>query len=1549
MWKKIRTISLILLLFVSLSYIINIRLFFLESRVKSALNIIQNQQISFDRIDYKFVNRLIIKNLKVSDVLECPQVIVYINPVELLKTPKNPENFIEHIHFEKPVLFTGQKMFNFRQDDKVKGDMSGKFPSIDITWSGGNVRNKYFDLENSEGSFRIDDKIIFILSGLIGQQKLAIKLEMENNKAAVRGNIDVDISGNDTQINMSASCHYTNKNQFKMNVFVPKIKWKTFDIYNSTGSFIFDKEAIKAEVSSLGFKIDVFGANLNDLKYKAAIDFSKLNKLMSGSISLDGNVDEAGLTGRINVLDLVYRRFLLGSTQFECKYDKNRKLTCKGSSIKTKYIVDLSLDDLNELFIVLKDRKNITGKITGKLTPLNLNIDVTNLSLSEFPVLFLEYSEPLKGYISIKGNLTESNSFINLNAAGLKTNSNDEASFKAELIEKNKQWQLKSESLGKDWYFQGNWKNEKDWDVDMTFNEFKVENILPLLDVKFPLKCRVSGLLAFSSKNTGKLNVKLKDIFWGEDNLGDGIIDFDMSKDMVSLQKLSFYNNKGTLTGNGGIDLSSQEDNCRINLSCHNYYLKQNMINGNLTVIGDYYNAHNWKFNGKLESEGIQVNKWPNKPFLANIVLTKDKLEVINYNWHTLSTGKLDLSFRSKALHGDLIFTNIPIGNIVKDAGGKLNGKALVVGSLTSPIVAFNYSANNTKYRSFLFNHSGIISYANRTISLQNIKMLSGKSFAELNGRIWPNPDVKVNLRSLPLSLLNKVIKLPFHVSGTTSGDFKLSGSYDNPNLNLNASCNNLSVYRKNIDEVKFKLDLTDKKLKISKLTIKYSDSEISLLKGSFLDFNNNEYFVKTEYKNLRLGLFEIFGGITYSGKWNFDKHNKIVINSVLATKKLWVNQHNLENISVGVLYKDNNLILKTKNEQSLKINGVLDLSNYPKIYMKHCKISKKIQGEVAIDGEIGKNRLKFDLFAKNIPALVVSELADLPVYVDGSLGVNIKADGTPERPRLQGEINLSNGNIADMPFDNFYLQVITKEDNILSISKLKLVEKDKYSIMGSGFVPFYFTNTSKKRMQNTPLNLVFSIEKGNLSLLSNMSKDIKSAKGEINSQITLSGTLNKIIGNGYLKITKGEIYARRYFQKLTKLKVFLSWKNNLLSVKEFSATIGQGDMALNGKVVFSKLKPKNIDLTWQTTGKRGISISVPELPIPSSLFSSENLDILTNYSAGEPKFNIKFKGPADGIHLSGWVEMENTHFTYPSIVKAAGEDDIFAGLWPNIVWDLELRSGKNTWYENELASVNTSGGIKLTGKGEYPKVEGKVEAIRGNVIYLGKEFKINKAVFETRDAVSYLEGEAEIEVYGKDQNSYDTIKLFIDKSKIEDIKPRFVSKNDLNLASEQAFQKATGLDSSESLSTNSMFRKQLVRFFGSSLTTPVARNLLKRTGIADTFKIQYVDDANTSQLADIVPASKQSFSDILAGTKYSMEKSLNDKMLFGYSVTLDQIQDKLDTRHELELSYRWTKNIFLKGLYQIPTNNPFMQYDKRITIEQQWRFGLPKKKREGK
>ena len=71
------------------------------------------------------------------------------------------------------------------------------------------------------------------------------------------------------------------------------------------------------------------------------------------------------------------------------------------------------------------------------------------------------------------------------------------------------------------------------------------------------------------------------------------------------------------------------------------------------------------------------------------------------------------------------------------------------------------------------------------------------------------------------------------------------------------------------------------------------------------------------------------------------------------------------------------------------------------------------------------------------------------------------------------------------------------------------------------------------------------------------------------------------------------------------------------------------------------------------------------------------------------------------------------------------------------------------------------------------------------------------------------------------------------------------------------------------------------------------------------------------------------------------MAKHVTNQLQLDYSVIFDELNNNLDLRPEFEMSYQLKGNTFLKGLYDLDTHNPLRQYDKRITLEQQWRFNL--------
>jgi hypothetical protein len=180
---------------------------------------------------------------------------------------------------------------------------------------------------------------------------------------------------------------------------------------------------------------------------------------------------------------------------------------------------------------------------------------------------------------------------------------------------------------------------------------------------------------------------------------------------------------------------------------------------------------------------------------------------------------------------------------------------------------------------------------------------------------------------------------------------------------------------------------------------------------------------------------------------------------------------------------------------------------------------------------------------------------------------------------------------------------------------------------------------------------------------------------------------------------------------------------------------------------------------------------------------------------------------------------------------------------------------------------------------------------------------------------------------------------MIVDKSDLMHVKPRFLSRLNSTLSSEKALAKATGTNSDSYGGTDADYsmRQQLIRLVDSTLTTPLARSFLRKSGLADSFKVQYINQ----QPIRPVQSGNPTMAELLYGTKYSMGKNLTNQLQLGYSVIFDELNNKLDLRHELEMSYKLQKNTLLKGVYELDTHNPFRQYDKRITLEQQWRFNL--------
>jgi hypothetical protein len=84
-----------------------------------------------------------------------------------------------------------------------------------------------------------------------------------------------------------------------------------------------------------------------------------------------------------------------------------------------------------------------------------------------------------------------------------------------------------------------------------------------------------------------------------------------------------------------------------------------------------------------------------------------------------------------------------------------------------------------------------------------------------------------------------------------------------------------------------------------------------------------------------------------------------------------------------------------------------------------------------------------------------------------------------------------------------------------------------------------------------------------------------------------------------------------------------------------------------------------------------------------------------------------------------------------------------------------------------------------------------------------------------------------------------------------------------------------------------------------------------------------------------------------MKGTKVKLGRELGSRLFADYSFRVDEYQQQLDLRHEVELAYRLKRNLFLRAISELDSERTLGRPpDRRAILENQWRFGLPRRKK---
>jgi len=747
---------------------------------------------------------------------------------------------------------------------------------------------------------------------------------------------------------------------------------------------------------------------------------------------------------------------------------------------------------------------------------------------------------------------------------------------------------------------------------------------------------------------------------------------------------------------------------------------------------------------------------------------------------------------------------------------------------------------------------------------------------------------------------------------------------------------------------------------RIQEGTVRTEETRVSIRPGAQILFPEKKSATLragVEVRNLRAGIFTLFGNMNFDASWSGQAGSPI-IDVKARTQSLFINDYELEEGRILARYENGVIRFIPPPTPPTLISGSVHIADRPQLAFEHFLIAGKEGQKLDLHGQAGPTLWDFVMTGQRMDLGVLGSLAGFAMPLSGLANISVHGTGDLKHPHLEGRAEFQSGRAGILAFSEGEADFLWQDDRI-TFRKLHLRDHGRYSATGSGVFPI----RERPGAHEEQINFSVRLDNTNLGILQSAFPEIRKARGRVDGLVQIQGTWTEPQMKGRIRIEDGDIHGAHYFRRLSNIQMLADLEGSAFKIKELRARSGPGEITVTGETRLSGFEPAYYDLETRITTQEGIELQVPELAIPDSPLAKK-FKFLTSTSRTIVKGYMQLQGPAEAPTFRGDIELSNGHFTFPPSSKKPAPP-----AWTQWVkrtfWDVVLRFREGLWYENELVQANLTGKIHIKGNGDQLTADGETVIPRGRISYLGLQFDIREARFDLKNNTPFIRAVAESKVEATDTvglspNSNpsqrfsieDTITLTIDYAPLDQIKPRMTSASNPSLSQEKVLNRVTRLET-ENLSPeerNYLYQKQVVSLIDNSLATPLAQNVLKRTGLVDRVRVERIFDPSATPADDPTNPDKRKSSagyDILANTKYTVEKNVFNNLSVGYGVrfipthSTETNQKTLDLVSDLQLSYQAYKNIYLKGSFDLPNaNNPAFIPEKRITIEPRWRFG---------
>ncbi len=692
--------------------------------------------------------------------------------------------------------------------------------------------------------------------------------------------------------------------------------------------------------------------------------------------------------------------------------------------------------------------------------------------------------------------------------------------------------------------------------LNLDIEQFKIEYLLirkphisPILIQKINISANMkkNNLIIKEIKansNNYKFNLK------GELILGEDFhlsLDFDAINDVIHQEyntKITGTENhiKGTISAN---NITSIDLNFDVNIQDNLLTIKSNWSDGNILYNNQNYGLHKGNFD--LSTKILLSNNQSCSSFYCMFnSITKD----INEE-HEIAFDKIISSISSNSY---IVTSNNKI--IFGKNSFSTDGELAVKNSKVSMNM-------KTKY---------IINRKNNSIDFKEFKMTDENNTINISGELSKQSDLKYDINIQDLSKYSSLLGGKISSSGEIHGDFL------SPRAKIFAELNKLVLPNFRNDYCKLDINFNFDNLKSSGIiyvkNLKYDDILVDLIDVSLKNKNNKQYMAAL----ININKYKVNTDIVYITEKDRSSFTLDKLNLIDPTNKTWdIQKPTKLTIKEQRMYMDNQLCIVSNNDKLCLNFSYLNKKNF------------SIKANIKTDNNLLNYYIK--------PFQIITPISFDMNYIAQDNHI-IKAD-----------LNLSSNNTVILSgigekFTIKEINFLTKLIDNSVILQAKIINDDSN---GTTF-NLNYANTSllAQSLVKAKISGQLKSKYSDHRILDSLSTSIDDIIGILDTNILVSGTIQKPIFNGFSKIENGSILVVPSMLAINDINSRFEIKDNSFSLST-KAKAGKGDIKMEGSGQVQNYNLSELDFKINANTFRISDTSKITLDINSNLTISKN------------------------------------------------------------------------------------------------------------------------------------------------------------------------------------------------------------------------------------------------------------------------------------------------------------------------------------------------------